>query len=65
METLHPSPIIKTNEQSGVMNAKMRQVFYLFVLSYTSLYLWILDIRVRVERLSRSNVMEFSNEEVA
>jgi heme exporter protein C len=64
METLHPSPIIKTNQDSGVMNAKMRQVFYLFLLSYTALYLWILNIRVRVERLSRASVMELATEEV-
>ena len=65
METLHPSPIIKTNENSGVMNAKMRLVFYLFLLSYTALYLWVLNIRVRVERLSRSSVMDLQTQEVA
>ena len=65
METLHPSPIIKTDNQSGVMNAKMRQVFYLFLLSYTSLYLWILSLRIRVERLSRANMMDLATQEVA
>ena len=64
METLHPSPIIKTDQQSGVMDAKMRQVFFLFLISYTALYLWILDIRVRVERLSRASVAPFSREGV-
>jgi heme exporter protein C len=64
METLHPSPIIKTDQQSGVMNAKMRQVFYLFLLSYTALYVWVLGIRVRVERLTRSSIEAFSGEGV-
>jgi heme exporter protein C len=53
METLHPSPIIKTGKDSGVMDAKMRQVFFLFILAYTALYLWMLSLRARVERLSR------------
>jgi len=43
----------------------MRLVFYLFLLSYTALYLWVLNIRVRVERLSRSSVMDLQTQEVA
>jgi heme exporter protein C len=53
METLHPSPIIQTDEQSGVMDARMRQVFFLFLAAFTGCYLWMLSLRVRVERLHR------------
>jgi heme exporter protein C len=53
METLHPSPIIKTGQDSGVMNARMRQVFFLFMAAFTGCYLWMLSLRVRVERLNR------------
>jgi len=57
METLHPSPIIKTGKDSGVMDGKMRQVFYLFIVAYTTLYLWILSLRAKVEGLSRKGVV--------
>jgi heme exporter protein C len=53
MESLHPSPIIKTGEGSGVMDPRMRQVFYLLTASFTGLYLWMLRVRVRVERVMR------------
>jgi heme exporter protein C len=53
MESLHPSPIIKTAEGSGVMDAKMRQVFFLFIATYTGLYIWMLSLKVRAERVSR------------
>jgi heme exporter protein C len=53
MESLHPSPIIKTDEGSGVMDAKMRQVFFLFIIAYTGLYWWMLSLKTRVERASR------------
>jgi hypothetical protein len=35
------------------MDARMRQVFFLFILAYTTLYLWMLSLRARVEGLSR------------
>lgn len=53
METLHPSPIIKSGENSGVMDEKMRQVFYLLTFAFTGLYVWMLRLKVRVERVSR------------
>jgi heme exporter protein C len=53
METLHPSPIIKSGRDSGVMDAKMRQVFYLMLAAYTGLYVWMMRLKVRVERVSR------------
>jgi heme exporter protein C len=53
METLHPSPIIQTDEQSGVMDSRMRHVFFLFLIAFTGCYLWMLSLRVRVERLNR------------
>lgn len=57
MDSLHPSPILQTNENSGVMDEKMRQVFYLFLLAYTGLYVWMLSLKVKVERLSREVVL--------
>ncbi len=53
MESLHPSPIIKSGEGSGVMDPRMRQVFYLLTASFTGLYIWMLRVRVRVERVMR------------
>jgi heme exporter protein C len=55
LESLHPSPIIKTDTdtESGVMDARMRQVFYLLLAGYTGLYVWMMSIKVRVERVSR------------
>lgn len=53
METLHPSPIIKSGKGSGVMDPKMRQVFFLLLAAFTGLYIWMLSIRTRMERLIR------------
>jgi heme exporter protein C len=53
METLHPSPILRTGEDSGVMDAKMRQVFFLFLAAYTGLYVWMLALRTRMEGVAR------------
>jgi heme exporter protein C len=53
METLHPSPILKTGKESGVMDAKMRQVFFLFLAAYTGLYVWMLSLRTRLEHAVR------------
>jgi len=53
METLHPSPILRTGEESGVMDAKMRQVFFLFLAAYTGLYIWMLSLRTRLENVVR------------
>jgi hypothetical protein len=35
------------------MDAKMRQVFYLLLAAYTGLYVWMMRLKVRVERVSR------------
>ena len=56
METLHPSPIIKTDDSSGTMDSRMRQVFFLFILSYSGLYVWMLGLKVKVERALRGSV---------
>jgi heme exporter protein C len=56
METLHPSPIIKTDDSSGVMDSRMRTVFYLFIVSFTGLYIWILNVKVKVERALRGGI---------
>ncbi len=58
--TSHPSPVLPEGASSGGgeggsrMNPLMRQVFYLFVLGYTGLYIWMLRLKVRIERLSRA-----------
>ena len=54
MESLHPSPIIKSGEGTGVMDARMRQVFFLFLASFSGLYVWMLSLRIKVERMSRN-----------
>jgi heme exporter protein C len=56
METLHPSPIIESGEGSGVMDARMRQVFFLLLGGFTGLYLWMLSLRITVERASRRGI---------
>ncbi len=56
METLHPSPIIQTEGSSGVMDPRMRQVFYLFIVSFTGLYIWMLNLKIKVERALRGGV---------
>jgi len=54
MQTLHPSPIIQTSERSGSMNPKMLQVFFLFLIGYTGLYAWMLQLKTAAIRLSRT-----------
>ena len=53
MDSLHPSPIIKTGPRSGSMNPRMLQVFFMFLVGYTGLYVWILALKVRSLGLSR------------
>lgn len=54
MESLHPSPIIQSGEDSGTMDARMRHVFFLFLAGYTGLFVWMLSLRVRSERILRT-----------
>lgn len=53
MESLHPSPIIDTGGDSGAMDPRMRQVFFLFLATFTGLYAWMLSLRVRSVRVVR------------
>ncbi len=53
METLHPSPIIRDGGNEGSMDPKMRQVFFLFLIGYTGLYVWMLNLKVRALRVAR------------
>jgi heme exporter protein C len=53
MDTLHPSPIIKSGSRSGSMNPRMLQVFFMFLVGYTGLYVWILALKVKSLRIAR------------
>ncbi len=53
MASLHPSPIIKSNQGKGSMDPRMLQVFFMFLVGYTGLYAWILSLKVRTLRLTR------------
>jgi heme exporter protein C len=52
LDTLHPSPIVDTEGSKGSMDPRMRQVFFLFLATYTGLYVWMLALKVRAERYS-------------
>jgi heme exporter protein C len=51
METLHPSPIIQTEGSRGSMDSRMRLVFFLLLAGYTAVYVWMLDLQIRLARL--------------
>lgn len=53
MFTLHPSPIIQTGNEGGTMDPKMRTVFFLGLAGFTGLYVWMLSLRAKLERVSR------------
>jgi len=53
MFSLHPSPIIQAGQGKGSMDPKMRTVFFMSLAGFTGLYIWMLSMRVRLERLAR------------
>jgi hypothetical protein len=50
IETLHPDPIINTQGNIS-MDSVMLFVFLLSLITFTFLYFWIFNIKVRYEKL--------------
>ncbi len=59
VESLHPDPIINTQGKINMDNT-MLIIFLTSLLGFTLLFLWCLNIKVRIEKLSMKSSMKYS-----
>lgn len=57
IETLHPDPIINTQGEIN-MDVAMLIVFLLSLITFTLLYFWIFNIKVRLEKLKLKRIIQ-------
>ena len=57
IETLHPDPIINTQGEIN-MDVTMLVVFLVSLLTFTLLYLWIFNIKVRLEKFKQKRIIQ-------
>lgn len=57
VESLHPDPIINTEGKIN-MDATMRIIFFSSLIGFTLLFFWILNIKIRLEKLYLKKIQQ-------
>jgi len=62
VESLHPADTIVNAEGKINMNPVMLSIFLFSLLSFTLLFFWILNIKIRSEKLKLARLLKINNQ---